>query len=248
MSGLLIAGNIMVDRHINGAQQNYFIGPLNAPKVAISPGEAEVVKRKSYQRDTYGQVLDSVSLPGTPSIDITIDEASPEILAFALLGSTESVTQAAGSVVDEALTIVALDRWHKLPAHDISAVTVTNSAGTTTYVAGVDYDLDLKTGALRALSGGAIAAAAPLKLDYTKAATSGTRVLGSQVSSITASIRLDGINMATQKPVNFIAHKAVLSPSGEIDLSGDAFVSFGLKGDLVTPEGYSAPYYIDMGS
>ena len=251
MAGLLLAGNLMLDRYSNGERQNYFIGPLNATAIEINPGEAERVQRKSYMRDTYGQNLDSVVLPGAPSISITLDDASPEIIAFALLGTTASISQASGSVADEEVTIVALDKWHKLNAHQISSVVVKDddgagAAGTTTYVLGTDYDLDLATGAIKALTGGAIEAADLLHVAYTKAATTGTRVTGSQENDVTAWLRLDGTNLATGKPVQGVIYKAVLAPSGTINLGGDEFVSFGLEGDLVTPDGYSAPYVIDF--
>jgi len=251
MAGLLLAGNLMLDRYSNGERQNYFIGPLNATAIEINPGEAERVQRKSYMRDTYGQNLDSVVLPGAPSISITLDDASPEIIAFALLGTTESISQASGNVADEEVTVMALDKWHKLAAHQISAVVVKDddgdgNPGTTTYTLGTHYDLDLATGAIRFISGGGILADDLIHVAYTKAATTGTRVVGSQENDVTAWLRLDGTNLATGKPVQGVIYKAVLAPSGTINLGGDEFVSFGLEGDLVTPDGYSAPYVIDF--
>lgn len=244
MAGLLLSGNVTFDRFISGAATDAYYGPINATALAINPGQADRKTRKSYGRDTYGQSLDSVILPGSPSIKITINDASPEVLAFALLGDVSVVSQTGGAVTDEVVTVSTLDRWHKLTKHAVSAVTVTNSAGTTTYVLDDDYTLDLESGMIKPLSTGDIAAGG-IKVSYTAAATTARRVTGSQQSDITARIRLDGTNLATGKACRLVAYKAVMAPSGELGLLADDFISFDLEGDLVTPSGYTSAYYYE---
>lgn len=244
MSGLILSGNLMFDRYASGVATDAYYGPLNATALSVNPGQAERKTRKSYGRDTYGQSLDSVILPGSPSIKITLNDASPEVLAYALLGDVSVVTQASATVTDEVVTVTTLDRWYKLAKHAVSSVVVTNSGATVTYVLDTDYTLDLETGAIKPLSTGAIVAGG-LKVDYTAAATTANRVTGSQQTDITARIRLDGTNLATGKACRFIAYKAVLAPSGDLGFIADDFMSFDLEGELVTPSGYTAAYYYE---
>ena len=51
----------------------------------------------------------------------------------------------------------------------------------------------------------------------------------------------DDINLANQKRVEVLCHEAVLIPSGELDLAGQKFITFGLSGTLITPSGESGP-------
>lgn len=241
MSGLFLAGNLMIDRYASGVRQNYFIGPLNAAEINLNPGEAETKKRVSKMRDTYNQTLDSVVLPGQPTISMTIDDASPEILAFAMLGSVEDISQSSGTGVTETVSVAAMNYWHKIGAHNVSSVVVENEAETVTYDVGLDYEIDADTGAIMPI-GSNIQSGDNLHLTYDKAATSGKRIVAAQDNDVTAYVMLDGVNLATQKACRMRAPKAVLTPSGDLSLGGEDFVSFQLSGDLVTPAGYTAPY------
>jgi len=246
MSGLILAGNVILDRYVDGSRSNVFIGPINVPNLTVSVGDANRLQRKSYLRDSYQQNLDSVVIPGSPSITLTTDEMSASVMAYALLGSVESVSQTAGDVTDEAVTASQLDVWIKLASHAISSVVVQDATDTTTYVLDTDYTLDLDSGLIKFLSTGSINAADVLHVDYTKAATTSSRVNANQETDITAYIRLDGKNLATGKRCRAIFKKAVLAPSGEIPLiGGDDFASFELSGDLVTPDGETVAYYYE---
>lgn len=122
MSGLICAGNVYIARFVNGVAGGEH-GPINCKKFAYSPGQAEVKERKSRQRDTYGQALSAVTLPGTPEISIEFDDADPEVLQYALMGTLTDVADNSGSIVGERVT-AHLGLWSKLAKRGVSSVVI----------------------------------------------------------------------------------------------------------------------------
>jgi len=247
MAGLYTSVSVYIEKYSSGVLDGVLIGPINCSSLTLGQEDAETVNRSSYLKDQRGQALDSIVIPGAQTVSFTTDEAgSAEMYAFAVLGSTESISQASGNVTDEALTVVTLDKWHKLASHNISTVVVQDVTDTTTYVLGTDYNLDLENGLIKPLSTGSIGATDVLHIDYAKAAVAGERVNAAQVSSITAKLHLFGNNEATDKQLRGYISKAVLAPDGEQELIGDEFVSITMSGTMVTPDGETTPYVLDF--
>jgi hypothetical protein len=67
------------------------------------------------------------------------------------------------------------------------------------------------------------------------------QIIAATSTEVRAMVRLDGTNLANQKKVEVLCHEAVLIPSGELDLAGQKFLTFGLSGTLITPTGESGP-------
>ena len=122
MSGLICAGNVYIARFVNGVAGGEH-GPINCKKFAYSPGQAEVKERKSRQRDTYGQALSAVTLPGTPEITIEFDDADPEVLQYALMGTLTDVADNSGAIIGERVT-AHLGLWSKLAKRGVSSVVI----------------------------------------------------------------------------------------------------------------------------
>lgn len=122
MNGLICAGNVYIARFVNGVAGGEH-GPINCKKFAYSPGTADVKERKSRQRDTYGQALSAVTLPGTPEISIEFDDADPEVLQYALMGTLTDVADNSGSIVGERVT-AHLGLWSKLAKRGVSSVMI----------------------------------------------------------------------------------------------------------------------------
>ena len=239
MSGLICAGNVYLNRKISGAFTG-FHGPINATKFAISVGESNTIERPSFMRDTYGQILDSVVIPGSSTLSIETDDAAAEILQYMLLGTLTDITGNTTPVADEAVTGY-LGKWTKLSRRNIGSVVVTDTAGTTTYVNGTHYVLDAVAGMIKPLASGTITDGQSLKVDFTPVAMTGRQIITSTSTEVRAMVRLDGKNLANQKKVEVLCHEAVLIPSGELDLAGQAFLTFGLTGTLITPDGETGP-------
>lgn len=243
MAGLYTSVSVYLEKYESGELSGVLVGPINCTSLTLGQEDAETINRTSYLKGQRGQTLDSISVPGSQTVSMTTDEmGSAEMYAFAVLGSTESITQSAGDVTGEEITVVALDKWHKLAGHNVSSVTV---AGKTL---GTDYALNLEDGLIKPLSTGTISVDDTLTIGYTKAAVTGQRVNAAQVSSITAKIHLFGTNEATDKDIRGYISKAVLAPDGDQELIGDDFVQLTLSGPMVTPDGETTPYVIDFDS
>jgi hypothetical protein len=244
MSGLICAGNVFIDRIVSGVRTGEH-GPINATAFSVNPGTAEKIDRISYKRDSFGQALDSVVFPGVSTLSIETDEADPEVLVYALLGTLSDVDAVSGTVTNESLTARS-GRWIKTEHRDITNVVLTDDATPTPEVFDLndDYTVDSTTGMIYIVPGGAIVDGEGLLVDYAYGALDSRQILAATTTEIRAFVRLDGKNLANQKKVSIICPLAVLTPSGELDVAGKEFISFGLSGTLVTDStnGYTSPF------
>lgn len=109
--GFIGAGDLYINRFVNGAYQGYE-GPFEAGKFEIKPN-SELRELVSKGRSTYGQVIASAAIPQPFDLSIEIREVNKASLAFALMGTTDDLAQAAGSLRDFAIT-ASLDKWADL--------------------------------------------------------------------------------------------------------------------------------------
>ena len=83
-TGLIFAGNVYMAPIVNEVPTD-FAGPINVTQLELTPPSPEAIDRTSFQRDTYGQVLDSVNLPGeAPRMSMSFDSLPALLLADAL--------------------------------------------------------------------------------------------------------------------------------------------------------------------
>lgn len=241
MSGLNLAGDVYLDRYVNGTRVGEY-GPINARAFNITLPEANTITRKSYKRDSYGNTLDSVvQATGSGSVSVEIDDADPDILAMALLGTVGDNDASSGSVTDENVT-AAHDLWRKLDHRSVSNVVVQDVTDTTTYVSGTDYTINASSGMIKVLSSGSIADGATLHVDYDYAALTSRQILAVQDTEVRSFVRLDGTNLANQKKVELTIPEAALIPSGDIGLISDDFVTYTLSGEIILRDGESAAF------
>ncbi len=238
MSGLVCSGNFRfayVDE--DGVPTGGYIGIINTTKLELTVPEADLKSRVSKQNETFGQALDTIATPKPMEVTVGTDElGDAETLAWAVGGVPAAFTQAAGSVTDEAV-VAEKGRWIRLGGRSLSAVTVTDTTGTTTFAAGTDYLLDATAGFIKPTEAGAITDAAQLKVSYTKAAISGKSVGVGSRPSIQLRIEGDAINLATGKRIHVVVPKAKLAPSGGLDLLGEDFLSTELTGNALVITG-----------
>lgn len=244
-TGLIFAGNIYMAKIENDEPQN-FRGPINVTRLELTPPQPESVDRTSFQRDTYGQVLDSVNLPGeSPTIAMDFDSLPTDLLADALAGTVEDYSPAAGSVTAEAITLVE-GLWVKLPHAHIDPETISvllASDGTTELEEGTDYQLEPVTGLIRALSA---EGAADVEIDYDRTEATGQRVLGATEITKRRQIIMDGRNLVTGKNCSLTVYRASFSATQALDLMSQEFITGTLEGTLTTPEGMASPYEVLM--
>lgn len=235
MSGLLCAGDVYFDRFDDAGVSTGLIFFGNTTKFALKES-VESKTRLSRGRDNYNTVLDSVQLPAPSAFSMTSDEFDGANVALALLGVSTAINIAPGSVLDEVVVARALGAYVPLLRGNVSSVVVTNTVGTTTYVAGTDYEVHARLGWIKPLTGGAITAAQSLKVDYSYAAETGVGVTGKTKTLIKGRLFLDGINLANQKKVHVIIPRTSLGPNADIDFkSGDfAGVEFVGSPELLT--------------
>lgn len=246
MSGLICAGNVYLDRIVSNARTGEH-GPINATKFSVNPGSAEKIDRISYRRDDFGQALDSVVFPGVSTLSIETDDAAADILQYALLGTLSDVTAASGSVVTGTPEVIVarLGFWTKLAHRNVNVTAVRAVADTPVYTLGTHYVVDATAGMIKFLAAsGSPADGDNVEVVYTYGALNSKQILAATTTEVRAFVRLEGTNLANQKGVSIVCPLAVLTPSGELDIAGKAFIKFGLSGTLVTDtaNGYTSPF------
>lgn len=220
--------------------------PLEADKFEITP-DSENKEKTSKSRAAYGQAIASVVIPKPTKIAITISAASVEAMAMQFQGIRSAWSQGAATVVDE-VVIAALDKWKSLTKRNISdaGFSVKNTAGTTTYVLGTDYQVNYATGEIKPLSSGAILAAESLKVSYSALALAGDIIRGGVQPQVRARAVWEGVNMVDNQYMECEAWEAVLSSSNGFDFLASDFNGIELSGTLVVPTGKTEPYVVRL--
>ena len=173
------------------------------------------------------------------SVDcITCDNFSLDNFALFISGTRETQTQASGAVTAEAHT-VSIGRYYPLGVgvgapqgvRNVTSVVVKNDAGTTTYAAGTDYNVDLETGRVQILEGGTIVAG-KVQFGYTPVAATFESVKSGGKAELTGALRVVSDNAAGGNR-DWYLPKVTLTPSGDLTLvaEGDDVVTmeFGLE-------------------
>lgn len=187
--------------------------------------------------------------------ELTTDAMTDENVRLFFLGTASTITQAAGSVTDEVHEVRAgltyqlgVDGSHPTGVRGVSAVTVTNNAGTTTYATPADYTLDLARARISIVAGGAIATAAAggkttIKVDYTRSSNSRQQIATSAKTKITGAMRVIAKNAAGINR-DFYCPSVTLAPDSDYVLkaAGGKFNEIKFKLTVLQPDVGSAIY------
>ena len=206
---------------------------------------SELKEKISKGRDTYGQAFVSFGVPQPTEFEITLSEMTREIFAMQLSGVIETLTAASGTLTDVVVTAV-LDAWVEIGHENLAdtGITVTNVAGTVTYVEGTDYELNRRLGFLKALSTGDIVAG-DVHVSGDKDAIAGQRILGARNYNSVFKFDLDGINLVTKKTMILRAGQATVSSQDAWDFLGGELANVPLKGRLEIPAAGLPPFTLD---
>ncbi len=246
-NGLLLSGNIYIDRlSATGVSQGK-IGPINVTQLAINT-PSEQVTRTSKKKATYGQALDSVSIAQPATVAISIDDQPADILAMALLGDTATINQGSGDATDELVTLLANGRWTPLANKNLASAGISALlALDDSPIAATEYEINYALGLIRAKPGGSLADGDDIKLTYQYNALTGTKVKGGIKSQIRMNITGDMTNLATGNPGTLEIFEATVSPTEAVDFMASEFVSTTLSGNCKLVDGQDAPFeYIDV--
>jgi hypothetical protein len=197
----------------------------NASKLELAVKE-DKKKQQDYTK-TGGGVYATVSRVSEATLQMTLSDLNKTNVARAIFGTESAV--AGASVVDEVATAykgALVPLAHPQP----TAVTVTDSAGTTTYVANTDYEV--RAGGIYIMTAGAITNAQSLKVDYTYAGYD--QVEAMTTGAVTLELHFEGLNEANSgKPVIVDVWRAQLSPTKALSLLGDKFAELDVEAEVL---------------
>ena len=229
------------------AFEGYYADPIECRVFEISREDGEVTELKSKQRDRYDQLIDSEETSGTASLAVEFLEVPANIMAILFAGLNTAFTQTAGAVTSQPVTIAALDRWFNLP-HDYLddgvAAVVKNEAEDVTYVVNDDYVIDYRQGLIKIPTGSDIEVGDVLHLNYTKEAKTGITTSGETNLKGNFRLRFDGKNRYTGKDTYGEVAQVNLKSTEAVDLLSSEPITAKLEGPMVTPTGYTAPYFL----
>ena len=197
----------------------------NASKLELAVKEDK--KKLSDFSKPGGGTYASVSRIDTVTAQMTLNDMNRTNVARAVFGTDSSVVGA--TVADEVLTAYkgALAPFAHI---DPTAVVVTNSADTTTYVENVDYEV--RPGGIYIVPAGAITDAQSLKVDYTYAAYD--KVEAMTTGAIILELHFEGLNEANSgKPFIVDVYRAQLSPTKALSLLGDKFADLTIEAEVL---------------
>lgn len=223
----------------------------NCPSFGIT---IETEKAEHYSSETGLREKDaSVVLEVKRNGQLTCDNMSAANVALFLSGSTGKVTQTAGSVVDEEITVIpgcyyqlGLSPTTPVGARTVSAVVVKPGTTGADYEAGTDYVLDAARGTLQILTTGAIPAG-KIKVSYSKAAVEWEGIRSGATGELRGALRVASDN-ATGGNRDFYLPEVSLIPSGELPViaEGTDFASMQFDADVLKPANGEAIYVDGM--
>ena len=129
------AGDLYIRRYVGGVLGEW-AGPYECEKFEIKPN-VDLKEKTSKGRSTYGQVIESVAVPQPADLSVAMGEVNRESMALALLGTVAALTQASGTLTNEAITAKS-DFWVGLTKAALNgAVTVAGGAVAASFTAAI---------------------------------------------------------------------------------------------------------------
>lgn len=238
--GFLGAGDLYIARYVGGVPGPY-AGPYECSKFEIKPN-VNLVEMTSKGRTTYGQVIESVTIPQPADLTVELPEVNRETLAIALLGTTAAVSQTAGTLTDEVVSVSGLDQWLPLSKHSFAVITAETSADVP-LTEGEDFIVDKQLGWIKVLStnNNSVIAGNTIKVSGSYQATTGDEIKAMTNPQLRARFKLVGKNFADDLPYTVTVHEAVIAADSAFDFLQDNFGTIALPGRMKTPAGFTEP-------
>lgn len=243
---VLAAGDVYLAAFVSGAP-GPIKGPFEADKFAVTP-KSDLKNATSKGKLSYGQVIESVSIPGAVDFELVLTEVNKTSLALAVLGTAATDTGASGTLVATAFSANATDveAWIDVGHPNFHTAVVTNTAGTTTYAEGVDYIVNNDLGWVKPLASGAIIAGEALKIAGAYLAFSETTISAMTNSQVRVRAILDGKNLVDNSGIRVICYEVVLAAKDVFDFLLSDFNKITLSGTMKTPAGMLTPFIVKL--
>lgn len=248
MSGLLCSGNVQIALLNDDGTNVGFLPVKNTVELSLNPGAVNTLERTSRMIETLGQNLDTVNIPGSPMLGISVDDVDADTIGMQFRAqvvdlSLPSITAAASTLT------VAPGIWFPLVplGYTPTAVAIKNTAGDTTYALGTDYKIDADSGMIFIIAsadGGTIPAG-DIGVTLSAIAVTGRRVNAASKSQLRISVRGRMKNLATGKYLSVFVPDATVSPGEAVDFLSGAWVVNKMSGPIRTLPG-QAPYTVDF--
>lgn len=206
------------------------VGDTDSLEVSIDRSYTEHYESKTGNRSLCHRGIDQTSWTMTMN---TFD-FEKEALARALVGTAETV--AGSSVTDEAFTVIGSGTIVFTEHPDVSAITITNTAGSTTLVADTDYSINAKQGMVTFTTAGLakLTVSGSNKtglIDYTYAAYD--KVEANMVGEQEYAVRFSGINTVNGEAIIAEIHRVSLSPASVLSLIGSDYAAYEMTGAVL---------------
>lgn len=219
----------------------------NCPEltVTISTEKAEHFSSMTGLREKDASVVVQVDRTGT----LACDNMTGANFALWMSGTRTVVSQVATPVTGELRSVlpgrfyqVGATAANPLGVRNVTAITVKNEDGTTTYDAGDDYNIDLETGRVQIVEGGAITASI-VQFGYTPVASTFERVKTGSATEIRGALRIVSDN-ATGGDRDFYMPRITLTPDGDLPIiaEGTDYVSISFGLEVLKPANAEAIY------
>lgn len=197
----------------------------NASKLELAVKEGKQ-KLKDFTKPGGGTYA-SVSRIDTVTLQMTLNDLNKTNVARAVFGTESAV---AGATVADEVVLAYTGALVPLAHPNPTAVVVTNSAASTTYVENTDYEV--RAGGIFIIASGDITDAQSLKVDYTHAAYD--KVEAMTQGSITLELHFEGLNEANSgKTVIVDIYRAQLSPTKALSLLGEKFADLEVEAEVL---------------
>lgn len=209
-----------------------FVGNVSQLDLGVEEDEQSL---RDYTQPGGGE-YDNVRRVSSVTLAMTQWDLSKENLSRALRGSSSSLAGAA--ITDEAVVarLGGLVELARLPDPAV-ALTVTNTAGSTTYLLGTDYERT--PSGFIPLESGAITEAQALEVSYTALATDVVEALRSADQSYR--LVFEGLNEAESgRAVVVRINRAKFGPLQNLPLIGDGFASITVNGSVLADPAVTA--------
>ncbi len=216
------SGKIYV-REYGAAAGRKEIGNCSRLALSVTEDTKELIDHTQPGGGTYNEVRRIQAVEAT----ILMHDLSPDNFARALFGASTAVS--ASTVTDEDVTAY-LDSFIPFAKIPSGSIVVTNSAGSTTYVAGTDY-VARPGGIYIPASGSAITNAQALKVDYAYALQDRVETLINSAKDyeIIAAIENEA---RSGKDVTVRLHRMKIGAAREVSLIGDEHAGLEVAGKL----------------
>lgn len=216
----------------------------NATELSVS-SESEVKERISKMRENYGAVLNTVILPKSGELKITLDDFNEENMAMVFQGALKREQMTAQTVSDE-MVDVDLGRYLKLKHGYLEAAGITVKQANDTPIAAEHYEVHHRLGMIRLKDTAGVAKGDKIKVSYKTANWEAWVIQANTDSQIKCELVLDGRNRVNGADVKLHIPKATLSASGAFNFFSDDFNTIELSGRPEVPEGQTSPFTVTL--